>query len=48
MSKRPGVDRGKDMPKRMRVKEMGKEEMNKEWKTTRDWLMKGMKNDSKK
>jgi glutathione S-transferase len=48
MSKRPGVDRGKDVPKKMKVKEMSKEEMNKELKATSDWVMKGMKDDANK
>lgn len=48
MSKRPGVDRGKDVPKKMSVKELSKEEMDKEQKATSDWVMKGMKDDSKK
>jgi hypothetical protein len=48
MSKRPGVDRGKDVPKKMRVKDMSKEEMDKESKAANDWVMKGMKADAKK
>jgi glutathione S-transferase len=48
MSKRPGVDRGKDVPKKLKVKEMSKEELDKELKATRDWVMKGMKDDVNK
>ncbi len=48
MSKRPGVDRGKDVTEKMKVKDVGKGEMNKELQATSDWVMKGMKDDSKK
>ncbi|ERF73779.1 hypothetical protein EPUS_08577 [Endocarpon pusillum Z07020] len=43
MLKRPGVDRGKDVPTKWRVTEMSKEEM----KAISDWMMKSMKDDSK-
>jgi glutathione S-transferase len=43
MSKRSGVDRGKDVPKKLKVKEMSKGELDKEFKATSDWVMKGMK-----
>jgi glutathione S-transferase len=48
MLKRPGVDRGKDVPKKMKVNDMRREEMEKALKATSDWVMKGTKNDAKK
>jgi glutathione S-transferase len=48
MSKRPGVDRGKHVPKKLKVKEMSKEEMDEKLKATSDWVMKGMKDNEKK
>lgn len=48
MSKRPGVDRGKDVPTELKVKKMSKEEMDAEVKKISDWVLKGMEDDSKK
>jgi glutathione S-transferase len=48
MSKRPGVDRGKDVLQKMKVKDMRREEMEKALKATSDWIIKGMNDDAKK
>lgn len=48
MSKRPAVSRGKDVPTKMKVKDMSEEEMEDAQRATSDWVMKGMKDDAKK
>jgi hypothetical protein len=41
-------DRGKDVAKKMKVKDMRREEMEKALKATSDWVTKSTKNDAKK
>ena len=45
MLKRPGVDRGKAVPTKMKVKDMSQVEMDEALKAASHWIIKGMNDD---
>lgn len=48
MSKRAGVDRGKDVPEKLKIKDLSKEDIERKSKATSAWVLEGMKKNSGK